>query len=162
MNELKDIPEYEGKYAITSDGKIWSYVRNKWLSPSLRNGYKSVVLYMGITYRQCYNISQLVAAAWLNVKLHTPNIHIHHKYGLKDTVDNLKPEFVSEHIRNHNFNRGVGNKLDTEIYKVCRKCKILKLKSDFNTSNQAYDGLQNRCKECTRLYQRQYYKRRKK
>lgn len=30
---MKDIKGYEGLYAITSCGKVWSYKRNKFLKP---------------------------------------------------------------------------------------------------------------------------------
>lgn len=29
---MKDIPGLEGKYAITEDGRVWSYNKNKYLT----------------------------------------------------------------------------------------------------------------------------------
>ena len=42
---LKDIKGYEGLYAITEDGRVWSYLKNKWLKPSNNRGYKHVNLH---------------------------------------------------------------------------------------------------------------------
>ena len=41
---MKDIPGYEGLYAATSDGQIWSYRRNIFLRPTMRKGYLAVQL----------------------------------------------------------------------------------------------------------------------
>lgn len=38
--KLKDIKGFEGLYAVTADGRVWSYLRNKWLKPGINsNGY---------------------------------------------------------------------------------------------------------------------------
>ena len=43
---MKDIKGYEGLYAITSCGKVWSYRSKKFLKPAKhQNGYLKVVLY---------------------------------------------------------------------------------------------------------------------
>lgn len=42
---MRDIPGYEGRYAITSCGKVWSYRSKKFLKPYLvGNGYLGVKL----------------------------------------------------------------------------------------------------------------------
>lgn len=41
---MKDIPGYEGLYAVTSDGQVWSYRRNIFLRPAMRKGYLAVHL----------------------------------------------------------------------------------------------------------------------
>lgn len=44
---MKDIPGYEGLYAITRDGKVWSYLSNKWLATNKRSkGYVKVALHI--------------------------------------------------------------------------------------------------------------------
>lgn len=42
---MKDVKGFEGLYAITEDGRVWSYLRNKWLKPSKIRGYKRISLY---------------------------------------------------------------------------------------------------------------------
>ena len=42
---MTDIKGYEGLYAITSCGKVWSYKSNKFLKlRTTKNGYKQVAL----------------------------------------------------------------------------------------------------------------------
>ena len=44
---MKDIEGYEGLYAITIDGRVWSFRNNKFLKPdtSYVSGYRPVILY---------------------------------------------------------------------------------------------------------------------
>lgn len=42
--KLKDIKGYEGLYAITEDGRVWSHLSNKWLKPGINKGYFEVTL----------------------------------------------------------------------------------------------------------------------
>jgi hypothetical protein len=45
---MKDIPGYEGQYAVTSCGKVWSHKRKKFLSIFKDvNGYSKVNLCTG-------------------------------------------------------------------------------------------------------------------
>ena len=62
---MKDIIGYEGLYAITSCGKVWSYRSKKFLSPiNCSKGYLQVMLYKnGI--RENKLIHRLVAEAYL-------------------------------------------------------------------------------------------------
>jgi len=40
---MKDIKGYEGLYAVTSCGRVWSYKSKKFLKPGIRNkGYLAV------------------------------------------------------------------------------------------------------------------------
>lgn len=43
---MKDIPGYEGLYAITEDGRVWSYRKNRWVKSSAnKKGYVGIGLY---------------------------------------------------------------------------------------------------------------------
>ena len=62
---MKDIKGYEGLYAVTSCGKIWSYRRQKFLKPAVnKNGYMYVFLSKDNTYKKHY-IHRLVAEAYI-------------------------------------------------------------------------------------------------
>ena len=62
---MKDIKGYEGLYAATSCGKIWSYRRHKFLKPrKQRDGYLLVNLYRdGV--QKTYQLHRLIAEAYL-------------------------------------------------------------------------------------------------
>lgn len=62
---MKDIRGYEGLYAITSCGKVWSYKRHKFLKPNDNGkGYMSVYLFKD-GKREKYYIHRLVAEAYI-------------------------------------------------------------------------------------------------
>lgn len=63
---MKDIKGYEGKYAVTEDGWVWSYKRQKFLSPRINNqGYYRVALCKDGEVKDFY-IHRLVAEAYLD------------------------------------------------------------------------------------------------
>ena len=64
IEELKDIVGYEGEYAITRDGKVWSHKRKKFLKPGSVRGYHRVNLCKD-GKRKCYYIHRLVAEAFI-------------------------------------------------------------------------------------------------
>lgn len=41
--------------------------------------------------------------------------------------------------------------------KICGKCKISKMFSDFNKNSKSKDGLQHRCRDCCKSHQKEYY-----
>lgn len=63
---MRDIPSYEGLYAATEDGRIWSYRSKKFLKPRLtKKGYYRVVLYKDGKGKDFY-IHRLIAEAYLD------------------------------------------------------------------------------------------------
>lgn len=62
---MKDIQGFEGLYAITSCGKVWSYRSKKFLKSNInRHGYEYVVLSVG-SKRKTFTIHKLVAEAYI-------------------------------------------------------------------------------------------------
>ena len=68
---MQDILGYEGRYAVTADGHVWSYPKprsscnGKWLKPSPNsNGYLAVNLYRD-RRRKNWTVHRLVALAYI-------------------------------------------------------------------------------------------------
>lgn len=62
---MKDIKNYEGLYAVTSCGRVWSYKRQKFLTPEDNgHGYLRVNLYKDGKDKK-YMIHRLVAEAYI-------------------------------------------------------------------------------------------------
>ena len=63
---MRDIPGYEGLYAATSCGRIWSHRRQMFLKPELlENGYYRVCL-CGKTGKKRYRVHTLVAMTYID------------------------------------------------------------------------------------------------
>lgn len=72
---MKDIKGFEGKYAITSCGRVWSYLSNKFLKPTITHDGRRTVM---LNDRKWHPIHRLVAEAYI------PNPNN------LDTVDHIK------------------------------------------------------------------------
>lgn len=78
---MRDIKGFEGLYAVTSCGRVWSYRRNKFLKPVPNSkGYLFVDLYVDGKHN-LRMVHRLVAEAYI------PN---HNNYETVDHIDNNK------------------------------------------------------------------------
>lgn len=114
---MKDIKGWEGQYAITKEGRVWSYPREwkqisrwgtsvtrKWRGGWLkantnrkRNWYYSIAL--GKKNRKGYKIHRLIAEAFIPNPLELPEVN--HKNGIKtdNRIENLEWCDHTENIR---------------------------------------------------------------
>ena len=109
MEIWKDIKGYEGKYQISSLGRVKSLKYNntkesKLLHQSLINNYYSVCLWKQRKGKQ-YRIHRLVAEAFIPNPLHLPEVNHIDENKLNNNVDNL--EWCSS---KYNCNYGARNK----------------------------------------------------
>lgn len=96
---MKDIKGYEGLYAVTSCGKVWSYKSNRFLEPYKDSkGYLRVDLYGNGPRKSC-KVHRLVAQAYIPNPNNWP--HINHKNECKGSnhVNNL--EWCNADYNNH-------------------------------------------------------------
>lgn len=96
---MKDILGYEGLYAVTSCGRVWSYKSNRFLEPYRdRKGYLRVTLYGNGSKKDC-KVHRLVAEAYLPNPNNWP--HINHKDEIKshNFLGNL--EWCNADYNNH-------------------------------------------------------------
>ena len=113
---MKDIVGYEGVYAITENGEVWSYKSKKFLKPKVRgNGYLEVTLCKEGVKKSCL-IHRLVAEAYI------PNPN-----GLPQ-VSHL------DETRAHNW---VNNLVWAEAKENCNMPEHLKRKSKAHLNNVA-------------------------
>lgn len=72
---MKFIPGYEGLYAATEDGRIFSYRTNKFLKPRKdKDSYLIVDLYKGGTRKTC-KVHRLIAATYLDNQDNLPQVN---------------------------------------------------------------------------------------
>lgn len=86
-------------YGITPDGKVWSYKRNKFLSPtSDRSGY----LYVGLMdngVRKYKKIHRLVAEAFIPNPENKPTVNHKNEIKYDNRVENLEWMTYAENVR---------------------------------------------------------------
>lgn len=87
---MKDIKGFEGLYSVTSCGRIWSHVKNIFLSPGIdMDGYYTVVLYKdGKKYTK--RIHRLVAEAYLPNPDNLPQVNHIDENKEHNNVQNLE------------------------------------------------------------------------
>ena len=77
---MRDIPGYEGRYAATSCGKIWSYKSKKFLTSSGEKDNYQIVCISDNNKTVTPYVHRLVAMAWLpNPDGYAEVNHINHK-----------------------------------------------------------------------------------
>lgn len=86
---MTDIKGYEGLYAITEDGQVWSYKANKFKKPQNINGYLSVVLYKD-KHLKNYSIHRLVAETFIPNPDGKPEVNHIDEDKTNNCVDNLE------------------------------------------------------------------------
>ena len=87
---MKDVKGYEGLYAVTSCGKVWSYRRQKFLKPRVnRGGY----LYVNLSKNgkaKSYVVHRLVAEAYIPNPDNLPMINHKDECKTNNCLQNLE------------------------------------------------------------------------
>lgn len=96
--EMKDIQGYEGLYAITDQGQVWSYRKKKFLTPRLKHGYYQVHLTDRDGKLIDYAIHRLVAQAFIPNPENKPTVNHKDENGLNNDVSNLEWATYSEQV----------------------------------------------------------------
>lgn len=118
---MKDIKGYEGLYAVTSCGKVWSYKSKKFLSPGVNGqGYHQVVLVKDGKPKHFY-IHRLVAEAYIP----NPNGY--------DTVDHIDGD------KSHNYLNNLQwlSRKDNVKKANCQKVRCVETNEIFNSMTDA-------------------------
>ena len=137
---MKDIEGYEGLYAVTRDGKIWSYPKIKGrhngcflAEGTTQNGYKLVVLHKD-KKRKTMTIHRIVAEAYIEKTNNKATVN--HINGIKsdNDISNLEWSTLSEqqiHARSLGLNK-ISDKHRNSAKEVCKRRRVL-------TLNKAYE-----------------------
>lgn len=99
---MKDIPNYEGKYAVTEDGQVWSYKHKKFLKPNVVGGYHHVSLVDKNNVIKQWRVHRLVAITYIPNPNNCPIINHKDENRKNNHVSNL--EWCT-----HKYNSNYGN-----------------------------------------------------
>ena len=112
---MKDIKGYEGLYAITSCGKVWSYKRKKFLkSMTKSNGYLYVALIRD-GEKKWYRVHRLVAEAYIPNPDNLPQVNHKDENKANNCLQNLEWCDAKYNTNNGTRNEKVSNKLKKPI-----------------------------------------------
>lgn len=116
---MRDIVGYEGQYAVTKDGRVWSYKRNAFMRQQDHKGYRRVGL-RSPGHRKLCLVHRLVAEAYIeNVKGKAEVNHINSNRA-DNRVDNL--EWVTRSENNqHAWDKGAKQFKMTDNFRARRK-----------------------------------------
>lgn len=172
---MRDISGYEGEYAVTDDGRVWSYEKSrtlknggirifpaKFLKPSFRGNHGHQYHFVEL-YSKAFSVHRLVALTYLpNPKKYA---QVNHKDGdrLNNNVSNLEwcnQKQNSQHAQASNLfvqkygEEHGGHKLSTLAViamrrKRSRGAKLVELSKEFRTSVSNVSYI---CRGETRIY----------
>lgn len=87
---MKDIKGYDGLYAVTEDGKVWSYCRKIYLTPNIdKNGYHRVCVIKN-GKKATITIHRLVAEAYISNPENLPDVNHKDENKSNNTINNLE------------------------------------------------------------------------
>ena len=130
MKELIDIIGYEGKYAVTQTGKIWSYLSSKFLKPCKdKDGYLKVIL-MKDGKRKSFFVHRLVLMTFNPVD-NMESFQVNHKDENKENNYLYNLEWLN---CKDNINYGTGIKRRSK--KICHKIKCVETGEIFNSQKE--------------------------
>lgn len=127
---MKDIQGYEGLYAITSCGKVWSYVTQKFLATYFANGYE----YTTLKDNTHIKISREVAKAYIPNPNNLPQVNHKDEVKSHNYVNNLE---WSDSMYNANY--GTRNERIKKAHSKKIYCK--ELDRIFNSQKEAAEEL---------------------
>ena len=87
---MKDIKGYEGLYAVTEEGQVWSYRSNKFLSSKYnRYGYEQVIL-SNKGEQKTLSVHKLVAEAYIPNPDNKPQVNHKDENKANNNINNLE------------------------------------------------------------------------
>lgn len=148
---MKPIKGYEGLYAITEDGQVWSYISNKFLNKRVqkRDGYELVNLYKD-GKQKTFQVHRLVAEAFIPNPENKPTVDHKDRNKLNNCVENLKWATTKEQAMNRDYKtrRTRGKKIvcveTGEIFNSQREAAE-KMHLDQGNISRVCRGLLNTC-----------------
>lgn len=123
---MKDIKGFDGKYAITEDGRVWSYRYNKFFTPQIDgSGYYRVQLTKDGKHRN-YRIHRLVAEAFIPNPQNLPEVNHLDEVKTNNNVYNLE-------WCDHSYNINYGTRLDRMSKTLSHKVRCLETGEIFDS-----------------------------
>ena len=138
-------------YDVYDDGKVFIHGSSKQISVRITSGgYLKVNLTINGKRRRVL-IHRLVAHLFLGMDLNDQNIDVHHRNKIRsdNKCRNLELVSCASHIAQHAKDSAlIKFPHDNSNLKECRKCRIVKYRSEFYVKKANSDGTSSWCRDC--------------
>lgn len=158
---MRPIQGYEGLYAATTEGQIWSYRSKRFLSPySNEKGYLLVDLYDREGKVKHYKVHRLICETFIPNPENKPQVNHISEVKSDNRVSNLEWATSKENNNHGTRTARVAKKLSKPVY-----CVELDMVFESRVAAAAYVGVQasnicaclkGRVKTCGRYHWREY------
>lgn len=123
---MKDIKGYEGLYAVTSCGRVWSYTSKKFLSFNKNKfGYIQVLLWKNNKCK-CFKVHRLVAEAYIPNPENLPQVNHKDEVKIHNWINNL--EWCTA-----KYNTNYGTCVKRRVEKTSIKIKCVETGEEFES-----------------------------
>lgn len=131
---MKDIKGFEGLYAITSCGKVWSYYSNKFLVATLdKNEYKKITLHKEGKVKTFF-IHRLVREAYIPNPTGLPQVNHKNEVKTDNYINNLEWCDAA-------YNNNYGTRTKKVVEKLKKPIYCVELDRVFDSLTQAANEL---------------------
>ena len=127
---MKDIPNYEGLYAATEDGRIYSYRKKGFLKPNkTQKGYLHVTLYKDGTAKT-FKLHRLIAEVYIPNEENKPQVNHLDENPLNNCISNLEWTTAKENIN-------YGTRTEKAAKSRSKKVKCIETNEIYNSLTEA-------------------------
>ncbi len=132
--EMKDISGYDGLYAVTEDGRVWSYRANRFLKPKKdHGGYLNVSLW-NCNKQKMFKVHRLVANAYLPNPDNLPQVNHIDEDKTNNSISNLE-------WCNQKYNNNYGTRIERIAKLKSKQVYCIELDRVFDSVTIAADEL---------------------
>lgn len=143
--KLRDIPGWEGLYAATRDGRIWSHRRKRFMKPCGEEGNYQLVMLSKDNKGKCYYVHRLVALAYIPNPDNLPEVNHKDEHKDHNWADNL--EWCD---KDYNLNYGTRSQ---RVRKAVYCVELDKTYPSMYEAAKAFGGHQSNLTNCVHNHQ---------
>lgn len=145
-DEMRDIPGFEGRYAVTRDGQVWSYITHRFLTLRAdKDGYLRVHLHDSNGKEKLMGVHRLVAMAYIPNPENKPTVNHKSEVKTDNRVENLQWATMAEQNAHGTRLARIGAALGKHVYCVELDQEFPSIRATCEALNLYPAGIRNCC-----------------